>query len=359
MFLFWRHKRIPALFGAALSAIISVSLSIAVHAQSLNGVNNTGTYGNETIEGTIHLPTGYKTGFQPIVKLHSDTSSGELTTLPNPDGGFSFRGLRPDSYTLTINGGDDFENARETVAIGNSGPVPGQGNPSQYATPLVYQVDIYLQPKHGKAVNANADRTRAMLAKLPQPARDLFNAGMEFARTGESAKAIGKFKEAIAQAADFPPAYIEMGRQYLKLGQPEQAAESFAEAVKIVPDDFEPHLNYGFALLNLKKFPQAETQLRQALSKNAASGGGHYYLALALMNQQQFEAAAAEFKTSIVKTNDGLAAAHKYLGGIYWHEKQFRLAADELEKYLVMEPNAPDAVKIRETIKEFRAKQKP
>lgn len=344
-----------SVFLTAVPAIILLSFSIG-SAQSLNGVNTTGTYGNETIEGTIHVPAGYKTGFQPVVKLHSDTSSGELTAIPNADGAFSFTRLRPDSYTLIVSGGDEFENARETVAIGNSGPVPAQGNPNQYAHPLVYQVDIYLQPKHAKGLNANAEGARAMLAKLSQPARDLFIKGTELARAGEAAKAIENFKETISHAPDFAPAYKEMGRLYLKLGKPDKAAESFAEAVRIAPDDFEAHLNYGFALLNLKKFPQAEEQLRQALQKNAASGSGHYYLALALLNQQQFEAAAAEFKTSISKTNDGIPAAHKYLGGIYWREKQNGPAADELEKYLALESNAPDAARIRETIKELRAK---
>src|SRR6185503_6561951 len=356
MFLFSQRKPISAFFRAVLSAIISLSSSRAARAQSLNGVNNTGTYGNETVEGTIHFPGGQKSGFQPIIKLHSDTSSGELTALPNADGAFSFTRLRPDSYTLVVNGGDEFENARETVAIGNSGPVPGQGNPNQYAHPLVYQVDIYLQPKRAKGLNANVEGTKAMLAKLPQPARDLFTKGMELARTGEAAKAIGKFREAISHAPDFAPAYNEMGRQYLKLAKAEKAAESFAEAVRISPDDFEAHLNYGFALLNLKKFSQAEDQLRQALQKNPASGSGHYYLALALMNQQQFAAAEAEFKTAILKTNDGIAATHKYLGGIYWHEKQNAPAVAELEKYLALEPNAPDAARIRDTIKELRAK---
>lgn len=343
-------KRTLILTALLLPATIS-------RAQSLNGVNTSGTYGNETIEGTIHFPAGSKTGFQPIVKLHSDSSSGELTALPNADGGFSFRGLRPDSYTLTIDGGDEFENARESVAIGNSGPVPAQGNPFDYARALVYQVDFYLQPKHGKGMNANVDPAQAMLAKLPQPTRDLFNQGMELARSGDSAKAIGKFTEAVSRTPDFAPAYNEMGRQYLKLGKADKAADSFAEAVRIAPEDFEAHLNYGFALLNLKKFAQAEEQLRQALQKNSTSGSGHYYLALALMKQQQFAAAKVEFQTSITKTNDGIALAHKYLGGIYWDEKQFAAAAEELEKYLKMEPNAPDAARIGKTIKEFRAKQ--
>jgi Tfp pilus assembly protein PilF len=323
-------------------------------AQSLNGVNSSGTYGNETIEGTIHFPAPPKSGFQPIIKLHSDTSSGELTALPNSDGSFRFTHLRTDSYTVTVDGGDEYENARETVAISNPGPVPGQGNPIQYAHPLVYQVDIYLQLKNANLLKAEG--LRAALAKVPQPARDLFNQGMESARSGEATKAIAQFGDAISQAPNFALAYNEMGRQYLRIGKPDKAAESFAAAVKLEPENFESRLNYGFALLNLTKFSLAEEQLRQALQKNAGSGSGHYYLGLALMNQKKLEPAIEEFKTSIGKTNDGIAAAHKYLGGIYWRQKQFGPAADELEKYLTLEPKAADAEKIRGTIKELRAR---
>ncbi|HEX3143850.1 MAG TPA: tetratricopeptide repeat protein [Pyrinomonadaceae bacterium] len=346
-----RHFSIFA--GTALAAIFLVSYSIG-DAQSLNGVNSSGTYGNEIIEGTIHFPAGKKSGFQPIIKLHSDTSSGDLTALPNSDGSFRFTHLRTDSYTVTVEGGDEYQNARESVIISNPGPVPGQGNPLQYAHPLVYQVDIYLQPKNSNSFTAGG--MQAALARLPQPVRDIFNQGIESARAGDVTKAIARFQDAISQSPNFALAYNEMGRQYLRLGQPDKAAESFAAAVKLEPENFESRLNYGFALLNLSKFSLAEEELRYALQKNAASGSGHYYLGLALMNQKKFEPAIEEFKTSVGKSNDGIAAAHKYLGGIYWRQKQFGPAADELEKYLALEPKAPDAEKIRDTIKDLRAK---
>ncbi len=349
-----RKRPTAVLVGSALPAIILLSLSI-VNAQSLKGVNNTGNEGNETIEGTIHFPAGHKPGFQPVIKLQSDTSSAELKALPNPDGGFSFTRLRPDSYTVIVDGGDEFENARETVTIGNSGPVPAQGNPSQYAHPLVYQVDIYLQPKHAKG--PNAEGARAALAKMPQPVRDLYAEAMKSVRAGDVTQAILQFKEVIKQAPEFAPAFNELGRQYLKLGKADQAAESFAAAVKLEPEDFEARLNYGFALLNLKKFAEAKAQLGEALKRNPSSASGHYYLGLALVNEKQFEAAEAEFKTAISKSGDGIAAAHKYLGGIYWHQKLNGPAADELEKYLALEPHAADAEKLRGTIKELRAKK--
>ena len=163
--------------------------------------------------------------------------------------------------------------------------------------------------------------------------------------------------KAISQAPDFALAYNELGVQYLTLGEADKAAEAFAKALKLAPEDFVARLNYGIALLNLKKFAEAEKQLRQALQKNAAAPTGHYYLALTLMKQQEFEEAETEFQISIKNSNDRIPPAHKYLGGIYWRNKQYSRAADELTRYTMLEPEALDAAKIRNTIKDLRRKK--
>jgi regulator of sirC expression with transglutaminase-like and TPR domain len=48
---------------------------------------------------------------------------------------------------------------------------------------------------------------------------------------------------------------------------------------------------------------------------------------------------------------------HRYLGGIYWKKKQYRMAADELETYVKLLPNAKDADQTRKTILELRSRQ--
>lgn len=78
---------------------------------------------------------------------------------------------------------------------------------------------------------------------------------------------------------------------------------------------------------------------------------------MALVSQQKFDGAQSEFESVIKNGGDKLVLAHKYLGGIYWRDKKYREAANELEKYLKLEPQAPDAEKIRETIKELRHKK--
>jgi Tfp pilus assembly protein PilF len=339
----------------AVTLTIIVCSYTVLHAQSLNGVNSTGTSGNEVIQGRIFFPRGHTSATRPVVKLQSD-SSIELTTVASVDGSFSFTHLRPDFYKVIVIGGDEYENTFETVTIGSPGPVPAQGNPSQYAIPVIYQMQIYLQPR--KTVSdPNAEAMQSKLVNVTKPARDLFNQGVEAARLGDSRKSVERFKEAISKAPDFELAYNEMGVQYLTLGHADKAAEAFTTALKLAPEDFVARLNYGIALLNLNKFAEAEKQLRQALQKNAAAPTGHYYLALALMKQQDFVDAEAEFQVSITNSNDRLAAAHKYLGGIYWHNKQYSRAADELQKYIVLNPKAPDAGKIRDTIKDLQSRK--
>lgn len=340
------------LSGAATLIILLLSVAVS-YAQGTAGVNSTGMIGNEEIAGRVFFPSGDRANVRPVVKLQS-LSSPEVTGVTDRDGNFRFTHLRPDQYTIIVEAGDKYERASETVIIGNSGPVPAQGDPFQYAVPLAYQIQIYLRPKQTNAAAAQPETPDRALANVPAAARELFSKAVEDARAGQSLKAIEQLKSAIYEAPQFVLAYNELGVQYLKLGQADKAVEAFKEALKISPAEFTLRLNYGIALLNQRKFAAAGTELRLAIQKNASSPVAHYYLGLTLISQQKFDLAQAEFEGAIKNGGDKLALAHKYLGGIYWRNNNYKQAADELEKYVKLEPKAPDAVKIRGTIKELR-----
>jgi len=343
-------------FFLSVSALFVLLLALTVsYAQRTGGTNTSGTDGNEEIQGRVFFPPGDNSSARPVVKLQS-LSSPEVTGVTDRDGNFRFTHLRPDEYTVIVEGGDQYEKASDTVIIGNSGPVPAQGDPGHYAIPLVYQVQIYLRPKRLNTTEKPATSNTAF-ANVPAPARNLFQQALENARAGDHLKAIEQLKAAILQAPRFALAYSELAVQYLKIGRVARAVDTLKEALGINPDDFTLRLNYGIALLNQKKFEMAESQLRLAIQNhNADSPAARYYLGLALMGQQKFEEAQSEFENVIKDGEDKLAVAHKYLGGIYWRNKKYREAADELEKYLKLEPQAPDAEKIRGTIKELRQK---
>ena len=345
--------------------ILSVSATLFVfllsfsvsYAQKTSGINSSGTEGNEEIQGRVFFPPGDKSSARPLVKLQS-LSSPEMTGVTDRDGNFRFTTLRPDEYTVIVEGGDQYEKASETITIGNSGPVPAQGAPGQYAVPLVYQVQVYLKPKRLSTSTGQPAMPNTVFASVPVAARDLFHQALENARAGNHQKAIEQLTSAISQAPRFALAYNELAVQYLKIGRAAQAVDTLKEALGINPEDFTLRLNYGIALLNQKKFDAAETELRLAIQNhNADSPAAHYYLGLALVSQQKFVGAQSEFESAIKNGGDKLVLAHKYLGGIYWRDKKYREAAGELEKYLKLEPQAPDAEKIRRTIKELRHKK--
>ena len=71
---------------------------------------------------------------------------------------------------------------------------------------------------------------------------------------------------------------------------------------------------------------------------------------------RQLDEAEKELQRAITLGADEMSLAHYYLGGIYWGRREYKRAADELETYLRLAPQAPDAERVRNTIKELRGK---
>jgi Tfp pilus assembly protein PilF len=337
-------------FFLGLAALFLLLLFLTDSYAQKTSETNSGMIGNEQIQGRIFFPPGDRSGARPVVKIQG-ISSQEITGVTDQDGSFRFTHLRPDLYTIIVDAGDEYEKVSDTVDITFSAPVPAQGLSPQSVIPMVYQLQIYLKPKRAAPSNT-------AFANAPAPAQDLFKQALENARAGDQVKAIEQLKSAISLAPRFARAYEELARQYLKTGQGDQAVQTLKEAVKINPGDSTLRLNYGITLLNRKKFAAAETELLQLANQknNADSPTAGYYLGVALMSEQKIDAAQQVFEIVIKNGGEKLALAHKYLGGIYWRNKKYRAAADELEKYLKLEPKAADAEKIRGTIKELRHK---
>ena len=133
-------------------------------------------------------------------------------------------------------------------------------------------------------------------------------------------------------------------------------AETMEALLKLTPDDPRAHLNLGIALYNQKKLPEAESHLREAVRLANNDPLAHYYLGMTLVSLRNYADAQRELELAISNGGDHFPQAHKFLGGLYMGSKNPK-AADELEKYLKLDPKAPDAERIKATIKELRSKQ--
>lgn len=326
-------------------------LPLHVNAQG-SGKSSTGTDGNHIIQGYVFFPSGRRAEGTIIVKLQS-TQFGELQVVADSSGAFQFSSLSPGNYTVVVKAGDDYEVAREAVYIDTDLNLSRSGARVP-ATTRRYTVMLHLQLKQGASTKPAV--VNAALAAVPEKARKLYEKGVEQARTIDAAKAAETLKEAVALYPNFPLALNELGVQYLRLRQVSKAVEVLTEAVKLDPGAFASRLNLGVALLESRQFNGAEEQLREALKRNANAATAHMYLGIALLRLAKHEEAEKELIVATQANAAQLSMANYYLGGLYWKKKDYPRAVEQLEKYLLLSPNAPDVERVRATVKDLRGR---
>jgi Tfp pilus assembly protein PilF len=353
-------RRLFILFSALILLVLSVTVT---HAQG--AIDYTGNGGKHTIEGRIYFPSGRKAD-GPGIKISLETSSiGTLTVFSDFNGTFAFRNLTGGSYTVVIAGTAEYDAIRESVYIDDPGSSSMRTSTVSVSAPVrTYIVPIYLLPKRSKAATKTAVLD-ATLVGVPKAAVDNYHKALESIRLNDHKKAVAELEAAVDAYPQFPRALNELGVQYLTVGQVNKAVQTLQSAVRFAPDDFIPRLNYGIALLQKKDFRQAEEQLRLALQKNDAAATAHMYLGITLLHQQnangnssqlRYDEAEKELQRALALGGDSVASAHYYLAGIYWRNGQHRRAAEALETYLKLTPNARDAERTKATIKDLRSR---
>lgn len=332
--------------------ILILSIAAAAHAQapgSSRGLSSGD--GIHTIQGRVYFPSGRALSAVPVkVSLESVTAFGGTSTATDQDGAFRFRNLQPGGYTVVVDAGKEYEIARETVNIDREASPGGR----------VVQVTIQLRLK--------VDASNPAFAGVPQNALDFYQKGMAAAQKGNAKSAAEFLGKAVTAYPNFPVALSDLGVQYIKLGEMDKAAETFETLLKLKPSDSFAKLNLGIALFNMstalltekkldesnKKLGQAEIHLRDAIKLNSAGPTAHYYLGVTLIRLRRYDEAQKELELAITNGGENLAQAHRYLGGLYQSAHKNKEAADELEKYLKLDPKAKDADTIRGIIEKLR-----
>jgi tetratricopeptide (TPR) repeat protein len=328
--------------------------TLITNAQSGGGVDMTGTGGRHSITGRLVFPSGQRADLRLKVRLESP-GQGDLTVLSDENGRFTFRSLRAGNYYVVVEGGEFFESAREQVYIEPANPTVRRGTPNMVTVARPFTVQVYLREKPQPA-QSKPGVLNAALAGVPKAAVELYQKGMESAARNETEKAIEHLRRAVALHPNFGLALNELGVQYLKRGELDKAEEVLVKVIQLSPEAPEPSLNYGICLLQKKKFAAAEIQLRDALKKNEQSFTAHMYLGITLISFKRYTEAEAELRKAITLGGPKASKAHYYLGGVYWETSRFKEAADELERYLQLEPKAYNAERVRATIKDLRSK---
>ena len=308
-----------------------------------------GTGGRFVIQGTVIFPSGQRVDRPLKIRLATPTR-GELITMTDTNGRFSFPRLTPGSYTLIIDADENYEAVNEQTNIVQA----GRGGMAS-STEEILPIQIRLKRKASDAIRPEV--VHADLANIPKPAVDLYNTALKLAQDGKNKDAISKLNDAVKEHPNFMLAFNELGVQYQKVGELDKANASLESALKISPNNFAPLVNHGIVLVRLKRYAEAEAELRAALRENDKSAIAHFYLGRALAYLGQFDDAEKELNTAVTLGGDQMKEAHRYLGAIYHARGDTERAIVQLETYLRVAPKAEDAGAVRDLIKQLKKKE--
>jgi Tfp pilus assembly protein PilF len=323
----------------AWSALLFVGLCAAPAGAQTDDIefNDLGRGGLHVIQGRLFLPSGRKLDRRVRVRV-SGTRSGDNSTLADDNGAFIFRGLTAGTYTVTVEGGREFETATERVDVFDG----GRGER------MVYNVQIRLKEKGEAAASSPpAGVVNAAPPTITEAARERNNKALEASGAGDHKRAVKELKAALKAHPQFPLALNELGAQHMRLGQLNEAADAFAAAVKLAPDEPVLRINYGILLIRQKKFKAAEENLARAVALDGKNAAARVHRGHALIRLGRGEEAETELQHALKLGGPSTPLAHRYLGALYFDRGDDARAAAALTEYLRLAPDAADAAQVR------------
>ena len=321
-----------------LAALLALGLCIVSARAQTDGIESgePGTGGGHTIQGRLYLPSGRKLDRRLRVRL-SSVRAGESSTFTDDNGNFTFRRLAVGTYTLTVEGGSEFETATETVDV-----LEGARRADN-----LYTVQIRLVEKRAASDPARPGTVSATHETVPAEARARYAKALEASAAGDRKQAVKELKAALEVHPQFPLALNELGAQYLLLGRLDEAAEAFASAIKLAPDAPVLRINYGILLIRRKKYAEAEGHLARAVALDGKNAAARLHRGHALIRMGRGAEAEGELLQAVKLGGPAVALAHRYLGALYVEHGDDTRAAAALEEYLRLAPDAADAAQVR------------
>jgi tetratricopeptide (TPR) repeat protein len=333
--------RLTKLSSAAIPALVLLMWASTTSAQMIVATDS-GLGGPNKVSGTVLSPSGERIATHIPIKLVTEARGNRVATV-DEFGNFAFSGLTNGDYSILIDKEPDYETSNTPFTINQMRGAPGQS------------ILLNIRLNYKKGVSHPPAVINASLARVPKPALDLYNQGVDKGKLGDAKGAIQLFEEAIKAFADFPDAYNDMGTQYLKLRDLEKADAAFQAALNIDPTAYGPTMNRGMTLFFLKRFTDAVPVLRAALKMKSDQAGPHYFLGQSLAYLGTFDEAESELNAAVGIAPQQAVEGYRLLAIIHSSKGKKKEAADDLDKYLKLNPTTPDADNLKEAIKKFKS----
>jgi tetratricopeptide (TPR) repeat protein len=229
------------------------------------------------------------------------------------------------------------------LTLPGGGQAPAPAPPDAPAVPAQQMLSAVPAPPAGPANLAEY---------APPGARD------EAYKPGDLAQALEHYRVALAAKPADPELLASIGQILVAMNRPAEASPFLEQALEAEPFSITARFDLAVAYARSGKLQEAVQQYQALMQTDAADIRVHHNLGLALRQLGRNADAAAAFARATTLAPD---RAPGWVGLALSLEADGRggEAADALERYLALEPAAPDADNVRARIARLRASAEP
>jgi tetratricopeptide (TPR) repeat protein len=291
------------------------------------------------ISGQVRYAKGYKAAFNITVRCESFNGGliGQDQTTRN--GKFSFSGLRPDMYTITVHT-PGYLDEQETVDLSTS--------PSGY-------VQISLRSDgSGLGEEAVAAPPAVINAKVPLDARKEYEKALSTVNDKDTIKeGISHLEKAVSLYREFLEAELLLGTAYMDTREWDKAEAALRRAIKISPKSAQPYFALGELFRQKKNYQEAEKVLQDGIKLEKLSWLGHLTLGRVYYDKGDMWKAGPEVGTAL-RLKPDLADARRLGGHILMRVNRLPDAIEQFEEYLRLEPKGKFADQTRDLVAKIK-----
>jgi tetratricopeptide (TPR) repeat protein len=191
--------------------------------------------------------------------------------------------------------------------------------------------------------------------EVPEPARKQYQKASELLdKANKRQEAFAALKSAIDIFPQYFDALEMLGTEQVKDGVYEPAIPVLTKALEVNSRAYASCFALGVAQYNLKQLPLAIESFRRAVLLNEKSINANLWLGIALRQTSRPVEAEAYLKRADVLAESKLPDPHWQLALLFNQLKRFKEAADELEKFLKVQPDSRDVELVKKLIQRLR-----